>query len=92
MCCFWLLIFILDWQLLNLAVPPVSLNLKTICQKYAHMGIIRLKEDPGTDVKQIVWMGRRKPDLKEFPERVQRSVGFALWGAQEGEMPPSSKA
>ena len=42
-------------------------------------------------MKQIVWIGRSKADLKEFPERVQRSVGFALWGAQEGETPPSSK-
>jgi phage-related protein len=32
-----------------------------------------------------------KADLKEFPERVQRSVGFALWGVQGGETPPSSK-
>ena len=42
-------------------------------------------------MKQIVWIGRSKADLKQFPERVQRSVGFALWGVQEGETPPSSK-
>ena len=42
-------------------------------------------------MKQIVWIGRSKSDLKTFPDRVQRSVGFALRGAQGGESPPSSK-
>jgi phage-related protein len=42
-------------------------------------------------VKQIIWIGRSKTNLKTFPERVQRSVGFALWGVQRGEIPPSSK-
>jgi phage-related protein len=36
-------------------------------------------------------MGRSRSDLKEFPERVQRAVGHALWGMQEGEIPPSAK-
>lgn len=36
-------------------------------------------------------MGRSRSDLKEFPDRVQRAVGHALWGVQEGENPPSSK-
>jgi phage-related protein len=36
-------------------------------------------------------MGRSRSDLKEFPDRVQRAVGHALWGVQEGEIPPSSK-
>ncbi len=42
-------------------------------------------------MKQIIWIGRSKTNLKTFPERVQRSVGFALWGVQRGEIPPSSK-
>ena len=42
-------------------------------------------------MKRIVWIGRSKSDLKEFPDRAQRSVGHALWGIQMGEMPPSSK-
>ena len=42
-------------------------------------------------MKQIIWIGRSKNNLKTFPERVQRSVGFALWGVQRGEIPPSSK-
>lgn len=42
-------------------------------------------------MKKIVWIGCSKADLKEFPERVQRAVGFALWGAQVGETPLSSK-
>jgi len=46
----------------------------------------------GIGVKQVVWIGRSKADLKEFPERVQRSLGFALKSVQEGETPLSSKA
>jgi phage-related protein len=42
-------------------------------------------------VKHVVWIGCSKADLKEFPERVQRSVGFALKSVQEGIDPPSSK-
>jgi phage-related protein len=36
-------------------------------------------------------MGRSRFDLKEFPDRVQRTIGHALWGVQEGEVPPSAK-
>jgi phage-related protein len=42
-------------------------------------------------MKRIVWMGCSRSDLKEFPDRVQRAVGHALWGVQEGEIPPSAK-
>ena len=42
-------------------------------------------------MKRIIWIGRSKSDLKDFPERVQRSVGHALWGVQKGEVPPESK-
>ena len=36
-------------------------------------------------------MGQSRSDLKEFPDRVQRAIGHALWGVQEGEVPSSSK-
>lgn len=36
-------------------------------------------------------MGRSRSDLKKIPDRVQRAVGHALWGVQEGETPPSAK-
>ena len=42
-------------------------------------------------MKRIVWMGRSRFDLKEFPDRVQRAVGHAFWGGQQGEVPVSSK-
>ncbi len=42
-------------------------------------------------MKQIIWIGRSKSDLKAFPDRVQRSVGHALWGVQNGENPPDTK-
>jgi len=42
-------------------------------------------------VKRIIWMGRTRSDLKEFPDRVQRAVGHDLWGVQKGEIPPSAK-
>lgn len=42
-------------------------------------------------MKRIVWIGQSRFDLKEFPDRVQRAVGHALWGVQKGEIPPSSK-
>jgi phage-related protein len=36
-------------------------------------------------------MGRSLSDLKEFPDRVQRAVGHALWGVQQNEVPTSAK-
>ncbi|MDE3046648.1 MAG: type II toxin-antitoxin system RelE/ParE family toxin [Verrucomicrobiota bacterium] len=42
-------------------------------------------------VKRIRWIGRSRSDLKEFPDRVQRAVGHALWGVQMSEIPPSAK-
>jgi phage-related protein len=42
-------------------------------------------------VKRIVWIGQSRLDLKEFPDRVQRAAGHALWGVQIGEIPPSAK-
>ena len=42
-------------------------------------------------MKQVIWIGRSKADLKKFPERVQEAVGYALWGVQTGGAPASSK-
>jgi phage-related protein len=41
--------------------------------------------------KGIVWIASSKRDLKNFPEPVQKAVGFALWGAQVGEKHENSK-
>ena len=45
----------------------------------------------GIGVKRIIWMGRSRFDLKEFPDRVRRAVGHDLWGVQKGEIPSSAK-
>ena len=34
--------------------------------------------------KPLFWVGSSKEDLKEFPEEVRRTIGFALWQAQRG--------
>jgi len=80
---------ILCWQVLSFAVPLLSHH---PLPKIFPNGYNRIKKRRyWNGLKQIVWIGRSKADLKEFPERVQRSVGFALWGVQGGQMPPSSK-
>jgi phage-related protein len=34
-------------------------------------------------VKQVVWIGDSKKQLKKFPIKVQRNIGYALYFAQE---------
>ncbi len=34
--------------------------------------------------KPLFWMGSSRSDLREFPEEVRHSMGFALWQAQLG--------
>lgn len=35
-------------------------------------------------MKEVIWIGTSKEDLKEFPQDVQRVMGYALHHAQEG--------
>jgi len=35
-------------------------------------------------VKPLVWIGSSLGDLREFPEEVRQTMGFALWQAQNG--------
>jgi phage-related protein len=42
-------------------------------------------------VKQVVWVGSSRKDLKEFPARVQDEVGRALLDVQFGGAPHSAK-
>ena len=42
-------------------------------------------------VKQVVWVGASRKDLKAFPRAVQRTFGVALFAAQLGETPPDAK-
>ena len=41
--------------------------------------------------KPVVWVGSSKEDLKAFPERVQKGIGYALWFAQIGSKHPHAK-
>ncbi len=50
----------------------------------------------GTDgavspVRDVVWVGPSRRDLKAFPSEVQDATGFALYWAQRGERHPNSK-
>jgi len=42
-------------------------------------------------MKKIIWMGSSLKDLQDCPEGVKDDVGFALYEAQQGEMPNKSK-
>jgi phage-related protein len=44
-----------------------------------------------TPLKEVVWVGPTRKELKEFPRPVQRAVGLALYAVQLGEMPPDAK-
>jgi phage-related protein len=43
------------------------------------------------DVKELVWMGSTRRDMRELPKGVRRSFGVALFAAQTGETPPIAK-
>jgi len=43
------------------------------------------------NLKKIVWIGSSLDNLKEFPEEVKDEVGYALYEAQQGEMPIKGK-
>jgi phage-related protein len=43
------------------------------------------------EVKPLFWVGSSKNDLREFPEDVQDSVGYALHQAQIGEKHKDAK-
>lgn len=42
-------------------------------------------------LKQLMWIGSSRGDLKEFPEDVQDEVGYALYQAQLGYFPDGAK-
>jgi phage-related protein len=48
-------------------------------------------KQPPADLKPVVWIGSSHDDLKEFPERVQKIIGYALHLAQSGEKHPDVK-
>lgn len=40
--------------------------------------------------KPVIWVGPARGELKELPREVQRSMGIALWFAQQGLMHPAA--
>ena len=42
-------------------------------------------------LRELVWIGGAKQDLKDFPQPVQRAIGFALYRAQKGRTPVTAK-
>ncbi len=45
--------------------------------------------EPG--LKPVHWVASAREDLRAFPDAVQRSVGYALFRAQEGKQAPEAK-
>ncbi len=43
-------------------------------------------------LKKVVWHGSSYRDLKEFPDEVQKHIGYALHFAQRGEKHPDAKS
>jgi phage-related protein len=46
----------------------------------------------GGSLKPVRWIGSSRADLKQFPEKVGREVGYALYIAQKGDRHPDAKA
>ncbi len=42
-------------------------------------------------VKDIVWMGSSRKDLRRCPQQVRKGIGYALYAAQRGETDPAVK-
>lgn len=42
-------------------------------------------------MKDVVWVGSSRDDLKGFPAEVRHEIGFALYRAQEGAKHPNAK-
>jgi phage-related protein len=42
-------------------------------------------------LRPLLWVASSKRDYRNFPERVQRNLGFELFLAQTGQHPPSAK-
>lgn len=47
--------------------------------------------EPSHDPKPVYWVGSSLDDLREFPEPVQRTIGFAIYRAQVGEKHESAR-
>ena len=46
---------------------------------------------PATRSKPLLWVGSVRADLRAFPTKVRRNIGYALYFAQWGDKHPSAK-
>lgn len=42
-------------------------------------------------MKELFWLGTTRRDVRAFPKRVQRGIGYALFLAQSGDKHPDAK-
>lgn len=42
-------------------------------------------------IKELIWIGSSRKDLKALPDEVRRVIGYALYRAQEGKKAPEVK-
>ena len=42
-------------------------------------------------VKEVLWVGSSRKDLRAFPRQVRKDLGSALYAAQRGETDPAAK-
>lgn len=60
-------------------------------REYARSGIIGATVDEPHLIKDLLWIGSSRKDLKAFPDEVQDVIGYALYLAQKGEKAPEAK-
>jgi len=46
---------------------------------------------PKPGFRQLLWVGSARTDLRAFPAKVKRDIGYALYFAQWGDKHPSAK-
>ena len=50
------------------------------------------EENVEVSLRSLVWMGDSRKNIREFPEKVRVSIGYALQLVQAGETPLEAKA
>lgn len=49
------------------------------------------EDTPEVPLRPLVWMGNSRKNIREFPEEVQKALGYALQLVQAGETPIEAK-
>ncbi|MBD2770837.1 type II toxin-antitoxin system RelE/ParE family toxin [Iningainema tapete] len=49
------------------------------------------EDTPEVSLRPLVWMGDSRKNIREFPQEVQKAVGYALQLVQAGETPIDAK-